>query len=279
MICKRCMHSILSIILLILIFPPIVQGAGLLEIHFIDVGQGDAILIKAAANTNVLIDTGNLSAGHMVKKYLKDQQVYALSALIITHMHPDHVGGLFCLVPDLAVEKIYDNGAVLIGYDFWEEYINLIKNLKIKREILEERDEFSFGRVRLRVLSPSKPLIGDMNADSIVIKISYGKIAFLLTGDLNKKGEKRLLARKLNLRSQVLKVGHHGADDATSEAFLEEVNPLLAVISVGKNNPYGYPGEKTLHLLKRKGVNLFRTDLDGTVVVRTDGERFSVMRK
>ncbi len=272
-------YSIIFTIILLLLCSSSVSGANRLEVHFIDVGQGDAIFIKTPSGKNALIDAGNLSAGHRVRQYLKSRRVSTLDAVIITHMHPDHVGGLFCLVPDLAVEKIYDNGAVLIGYDFWEEYINLIKNLKIKREILEEGDEFSFGRVKLRVLSPSKPLIGDMNGDSIVIKISYGKIAFLLTGDLNKKGEKRLLARKLNLRSQVLKVGHHGADDATSEAFLEEVNPLLAVISVGKNNPYGYPGEKTLHLLKRKGVNLFRTDLDGTVVVRTDGERFSVMRK
>jgi competence protein ComEC len=169
------MHSILSIILLILIFSPIVQGANHLEVHFIDVGQGDAILIKTPSGQNVLIDTGNLSTGDKMKRYLKDEKVSTLNALIITHMHPDHVGGLFCLVPDLAVEKIYDNGAVLIGYDFWEEYINLIKNLKIKREILEEGDEFSFGRVRLRILSPSKPLTGDMNGDSIVIKISYDR--------------------------------------------------------------------------------------------------------
>lgn len=274
---KKC-RTIFALILLFL-SPFCASGGEFLEVHVIDVGQGDAIFLKTPSGNNVLIDAGNLSAGYRVRQYLRERRVSTLDAVIITHTHPDHVGGLFCLVPDLRVEKVCDNGAVLTGDDFWEEYINLTKNLKIERQTVEEGDALSFGRVGVRVLSPSKPLTGDMNADSIVMKISYEKVAFLMAADLNKRGEERLLAGKPDLRSQVLKVGHHGADDATSEAFLDAVDPTLAIISVGKDNPRGYPGQKTLHLLKSKGVNVLRTDLNGTVVVRTDGEKLSVVRE
>lgn len=272
-------YPIIFAIVLFFLYPSFSSGGAFLEMHVIDVGQGDAILIKTPSGNNVLVDSGNLSAGYRVRQYLQGHGISVLDAVIITHMHPDHVGGLFSLVPDLAVKKIYDSGAVHTGDDFWDEYIVLTKNLKIQRDVLGGGDALSFDPVKMRVLSPSKPLTGDMNADSIVIKICYEKISFLLAADLNKRGEKRLLAGKLDLRSQVLKVGHHGADDATSGTFLDRVRPLWAVVSVGKDSPKCYPGEKTLELLESVGVNVLRTDRDGTVIVRTDGESLSVVRE
>lgn len=216
-------------------------------------GQGDAILIKCPSKQNVLIDTGNLSEAYKLKSFLAKTRVTKINALVITHMHLDHVGGLFCLLPELNLRKIYDNGAILSGNDFWEEYINLVRELSVKREILREGDKLCVGNLVLQILAPSEPLGTDLNADSVVMKIQYDKIAFLMTGDLNIKGEERLIDKGINLQSQVLKVGHHGVADATSEILLERVNPEIAVISVGKANRYEYPCAETISRLKIKG--------------------------
>jgi competence protein ComEC len=175
------------------------------------VGQGDAILIKCPSNQNVLIDTGNLSTGYRLGRYLKKQRVSSFKTIVITHMHPDHVGGLFSILPDLRVGKIFDNGAQLIGDDIWEEYINILKDIEIKREILGEGDTFKIDDVIFEILSPSEPLFKDLNADSIAMKMRYGEITFLFAADLNIKAEKRLIRKGINLQSRVLKVGHHGA--------------------------------------------------------------------
>jgi competence protein ComEC len=253
-----------------------VYGLPVLEVHFVDVGQGDAILIKAPNNKNLLIDTGNLSTAYRLKNYLKEQRVSNLKGLFITHLHPDHVGGLFCLLPEVFVENIYDNGTVLPGNDFYEEYINIIKTLRVKRQIVKEGDTMFLGNLVLQVLSPSEPLTMDLHFDCVVVKITYGNSTFLMTGDFNRKGEERLLSKGADLQSQVLKVGHHGAGDATSEAFLNKVNPEIAVLFVGKDNRYGYPSAETVERIKRKRIKLYRTDHDGTIVIRTDGENIRV---
>lgn len=256
-----------------------VWGGGDLEMHVIDVGQGEAILLSTPGGSHLLIDAGNLSAGHRVRQYLKNRKIAVLDAVIITHMHPDHVGGLFALAPDLTIKMLYDHGDIRKDDVFGNQYIRLANHLGVQRTVLGAGDALSFGRVEMQVLSPARPPAGDMNADSIVLKISYEKVSFLLAADLNAAGEKRLLGKKLDLRSHVLKVGHHGANDATSESFLEAVRPLHAVISAGTDNPLLYPGEGTLELLKRAKVNVMRTDRDGTIIVRTDGHSLSIERE
>ena len=271
---KKVLRSYFYLIILVFLCPLIARALPLLEVHFIDVGQGDAILVKCPSNQNVLIDTGNLSTGYRLGRYLKKQRVSSFKAIVITHMHPDHVGGLFSILPDLRVGKIFDNGAQLIGDDIWEEYINILKDLEIKREIFGEGDTFKLDDVIFELLSPSTPLTHDLNADSLVIKICYDRIKFFMTGDLNKKREKQLINKGFDIQSQVLKVGHHGACDATSEAFLDK-----NIMSVGENNRFGYPCPETLNRIKKKGIKLFRTDVDGTIVIRTDGEKISLKRE
>ena len=122
----------------------------------------------------------------------------------------DHVGGLFCLLPDIAVKKIYDHGAVLTGNDFWEEYKNLARLFALKREIPIHRKKLNFGNLKFHIISPSELLFKDLNADSIAMKMRYGEITFLFAADLNIKAEKRI-RKGLNLQSRVLKAGHHGA--------------------------------------------------------------------
>ena len=274
---KRFVLKMLVLFIFVLVCPLGAEGLPPIEIHFVDVGQGDAILIKVPNGENILIDTGNLSAGYKLEKYLKDHGVFTLSALIITHMHPDHVGGVFGILPDIGAEKMYDNGAKSPNNEFWHEYINFIGDLRLDRGILKSGSTLSFGALKLLVLSPSKPLSGNLNADSIVIRISYGDVKILLMADANMKVEEKLIKEgNVNLASQVLKVGHHGATDATSEAFLGQVDPEIAVISVGRSNRYGYPSGEIIKRIQDRGIRLFRTDVRSSIVISSDGENIGV---
>ena len=244
-----------------------------IEIHFMDVGHGDAILIKGPENQNVLVDIGNLSAGYRVRNYLKVQNVSSLSAVIITHMHPDHVGGVFVVLPDMNVAKVYDNGAEFPKSELWKEYMKLVNELGLRLESLRAGQRIHFGDLICRVLSPSNALSGNMNADSIVMRMSYGEISLLMMGDATEEVERELVKnREIELESQILKVGHHGGADATSLDFLHRVNPAIAVVSVERDSAFGHPAQEVIDRLKLGRTCLYRTDLDGTVVLGTDGK-------
>lgn len=250
-----------------------------LILHFIDVSEGDCILIQMPDNKNILVDTGNLSVGYKIERYLKSKNIPQLDCIIVTHMHPDHVGGIFSILPRCRTDIIYYNGYRPQKNEFFFELINLAEDLNIQLKILNAGNKLLFGEVTLDVLSPIKPLSGDMNADSIVLKIIFRKISFLLTGDLNINGEKRLIEAGCILKSDVLKVGHHGAEDTNSEEFMDKVMPKLAVLSVGKNNRFGYPSDAVIERFKTKKIPLYRTDIDGTIIIQTDGNIISIKKE
>ena len=251
----------------------------LLIIHFIDVSEGDCILIQMPNNKNILVDTGNLSVGYRVKKYLRSKKVFKLDCIIITHMHPDHVGGIFNILPKCRTNIIYYNGYHPQDNEFFFELTNLAKNLNIPLNILNAGNKLFYEKITIDVLSPIEPLSGDINGDSIVFKITFGEISFLLTGDLNIKGEKRLIEAGCNLKSDILKVGHHGAEDACSEEFIDKVMPKITVLSVGKNNRYGYPSERVIAGFETKEIPLYRTDRDGTIRIQTDGKIITIKKE
>jgi len=252
---------------------------GSLKIHFIDVGEGDCILLQIENNKNILIDSGNLSAGYIVKNYLQIKKILRLDCVIITHMHADHVGGIFSILPQIRAGSIYYNGYHPKNNHFFSELVNLTHNLNIPLKTLKAGDKIEIENAKIEVLSPWESLTGDLNTDSIVIKVNFGKISFLLPGDLNIPGEKRLIDAGINLKSDVLKVGHHGADDSSSEEFIDKVRPKIAVLSVGKNNRYGYPSEEVIERLKEKGIPIYRTDIDGNIIIQTDGNILSIKKE
>ena len=241
------------------------------RIHFINVGEGDSILLKNQGKS-ALIDTGNLISGPRLVKYLKEKGVEKLDYLIITHPHPDHIGGVFFILPMLKVEKIYDNGQDLGGvrktcaiYRWYEDLVRKRENYAV----LISGDSLTVGDLALEVLWPLEPpTSSDFNAFSLVILVSHGSFSCLLTGDLTAPGERELLKRGVSLKADVLKVGHHGAEDATTEEFLEAVSPRMAVISVDEDNVWGYPSEKVLERLEKAGVKVYRTDRDGDIVLK-----------
>ena len=241
------------------------------SIHFINVGEGDSILLKTPGKT-ALIDTGNLISGPRLVKYLKEKDIEKLDYLIITHPHPDHIGGVFFILPMLKVEGIYDNGQDLGGvrkvcaiYRWYEDLVRQRKNYGV----LVSGDTLSLGKLNLEVLwPPEPPMSSDFNAFSLVIMVRDDGFSCLLTGDLTAPGERELLKRGVNLEADVLKVGHHGAEDATTEEFLEAVSPQIAVVSVNKGNFWGYPSARVLERLKKAGVKVYRTDRDGDIILK-----------
>lgn len=250
-----------------------------LKVHFINVGEGDCILIQMPDNKNILIDSGNLSAGYKVKKYLKSIKISRLDCIIVTHMHPDHVGGLFHILPQIRTNLIYYNGYHPKRSEYFFELINLSQELKIPLKILNAGKYLIYGKVHIDALSPIEPFSGNMNEDSIVLRLNFCKISLLLAVDLTINGEKRLMKMDTNLKSDILKVGHHGAENSSSEEFIDKVNPKLAVLSVGKYNRYGYPSKKVIERFKIRKIPLYRTDIHGTIIIQTDGNTLAIKKE
>ena len=189
------------------------------------------------------------------------------------------MGGIFSILPRYRTNTVFYNGYYLIDNEPFLELLKLANDLHIHVKVLNAGSKLVFRNVALHVLSPLEPLSGDLNADSIVIKIVYREISFLLTGDLNIKGEKKLIEAGYDLKSDVLKIGHHGAEDANSEEFIDKVRPKITILSVGKNNRYGYPSEAVIQRFISREIPLFRTDFNGTIVIQTDGEIISIEKE
>jgi competence protein ComEC len=249
------------------------------EVHMIDVGQADAILIQAP-EANVLIDAGENGCGEQVVAYLKAQGVSYLDLVIGTHAHSDHIGGM-----DVVLEEI-KTGRIILS-DIPEESIpSALSYTKLLKTILEEDmsitepnigDTYSLGDgAKLQIVGPAG-LFTDLNNTSVVCRLTYGEHAFLFTGDCEEQGEASILNRRgLDLSAGVLKVGHHGADTSTSDAFLLAVDPDIALISAGSGNDYGHPHQSVTQKLVYSGAEIYRTDICGDIVVTSDGKTLRV---
>ncbi len=241
----------------------------LAEVHFIDVGQGDSILIKTGSKA-VLIDAGDQDKGDEVVQYLQEQGVAALDLVISTHPHSDHIGGLPLVLRTLPVARIIDS-AVPHTSQIYLDYLTLIEQQDIAFEQPDKQSIDLGGEVRLEILGPVKQY-RDLNNSSVVARLVAGKTSVLFTGDMEQAAETDLLAR-WDLQATILKVGHHGSDTSTGSEFLREVAPELAVISVGAKNSYGHPEEATLS--KLSAVEVVRTDQAGTIVLAIDSDGYS----
>lgn len=242
-----------------------------LAVHFLDVGQGDAILLVDRDET-MLIDGGNPENGDQIVAYLKDLGITQLDYVVATHNHNDHAGGLTDVVAQLAVANLYVTNSTAT-----EASKNLIAEAKSKNIPISTPSPgtpLTFGGSTINFLGPLN-VHEDVNDDSIVMKVTHGADRFLLTGDMEAAAEKELLAQNLDLAADVLKVGHHGSYSSTGYLFLRTVNPRYAVISCGVNNDYGHPHEETLSRLNDAGATIFRTDLLGTIIATSEGDQLT----
>ncbi|MTV47720.1 MBL fold metallo-hydrolase [Heliobacillus mobilis] len=250
--------------------PPTEPGNKMAYVHFIDVGQADSIYIQLPNHNDILIDGGNRADGQKVVDYLKAQGVDDLEAVIATHPHEDHIGGLPDVLQAYQVDSFYMPNAVTTTRTF-EDLLIAVKENHAKTIVAKAGMKLEVPGAEEVILAPEIGDSDDLNNSSVVLKLNYGQTSFLFTGDAENLSEVQMLSNGYDVSADVLKVGHHGSQYSTSKGFLDNVKPKYAVISVGAGNEYGHPAESTLKLLQDAGVPVYRTDKDGTVVVTTDG--------
>jgi len=256
-------------------------SGNILRVTVIDVGQGDSILIQAPSGKNVLIDGGVAFAGKgVVVPLLQKKGINKLDMVVLSHPHEDHVGGLPFVLNAFKVDMVLDSAQPHTASTYIK-FLKMIKSLNIKYKAGRAGDSFDLGEgVKAYILWPKNTFItgtnSDLNNNSIVIRLVYGKFSILLPGDLGFEGEKGLMATGPYLKSDVLKAGHHGSSTSTSGEFLEKVKPRVAIISVSAANRYGHPSRRTLDRLSSFGVKVYRTDKNGAVEIDTDGVSYVV---
>lgn len=253
--------------------------AGVVELHFLDVGQGDAIAIRTPANRWVLVDAGprgdQYDAGaRRVLPFLRAHGVRRLEALVLTHPHADHIGGATAVLRGMPVGRLIEPG-LAVGSPMYLETLRAADDREVPYALARSGRTVTIDGVALHILWPAGELLDgveDANEISAVLQVRYGSFTALLTGDATEAVERALVAEHGDaLRAQVLKAGHHGSRTSTSTAVLDAVKPELVVISAGRRNFYGHPAPEVLHRLARQRIPVARTDREGTVSVRTDG--------
>lgn len=248
-----------------------------LEAHFIDVGKADAIYIKSGEK-NILVDSGDKEPRGVVVSYLKKQSVQKLDLVVATHPHRDHIGQMSDVIENFKIDTFIEPNIpsevtpVTVTY---ERMLKDLKNKNINARLVKSGEHFEFDNVKMDVIGPISPS-DNLNNNSIVLRITYKNISFLLTGDAEKSEESEILKSGKNIKSDVLKVGHHGSNTSTSAKFLTAVAPKYAVISVLSDKP-GSPAAGVIRRLEKFcGKNIYRTDQSGTIIVSTNGEEIKI---
>lgn len=250
-----------------------------LQIAFINVGEGDAALIQNSDGYNILVDGGVVSQGPIVLAYLREHGVNSLSAIIASHADSDHIGGLTAVLnaTDITVGAVIYNGYPG-DTQTWTNFVTAVGNEGLTLTSAQYPGELHWGTTTAYVLNPPSGLINpETNEASLVMLVDHGNVDTLFTGDIDSTVETDIIARGTPFAADILKVAHHGSNYSTSTAFLDAFQPLDAVISVGPNS-YGHPGEQTLARLSAIGAITWRTDLNGTILVESsDGITYQVI--
>lgn len=271
---KKYPLTISFFLLLLLVGFSVAGTSGELIIHYLDLGQADSILLELPNNEIMLIDAGNNSDGQKLVNYLREQGIDTIDYLIGTHPHADHIGGLDDVIENFVIGRIYMPEVIHTTKTF--EDVLLAVQRKGKK-ITPARTGVSIiddPVLQIYFLSPISNNYKDLNHYSAVVKVDFLDKSFLFTGDAEKINEEEMIEKYgVKLKSHILKVGHHGSNTSTSEEFIEKVVPDYAVISVGKDNSYGHPSALVIQRLQNHGVKIYRTDLQGTIIARSDGQQ------
>ena len=247
-----------------------------LTVHYIDVGQADSILLEAGGEF-LLIDGGNRDDGQLVVSYLQSCGVVELKAVVCTHAHEDHVGGL------PAVLAVYPTAAVYAPtrvYDtkVFDDFLYYVDQQRLEVTIPSPGDKLALGSADITVMGPVKSY-ADPNNTSIVLMVDYGQTRFLFTGDAEREAENDMLdywEGRFDWDVDVLKSGHHGSSTSSGYRFIYETDPEYAIVSCGKDNDYGHPHKETIDLYKDAGLPMLRTDELGSILAVSDGQEITI---
>ena len=244
------------------------ENSGGLEVHYLDVGQADCILLQCDG-ANMLIDGGNVEDSDLVVAYLLDQGVTTLDYVVNTHAHEDHVGGLPGVLAVYEAKNIWCPVEEYSSKCF-EDFLRYADQQDQEPVCPDPGDVYMLGSTQITVLGPVKDDY-DTNDTSIVLRADYGQISFLFSGDAEEKAEKDILEAGFDVSCTVMKAGHHGSETSTCYQWLRAADPAYAVISVGEGNTYGHPHDVVLSRLRDADAIVYRTDLQGHIVCTTDG--------
>lgn len=256
-----------------------VQSAeGELTLIMIDVGQADSFLLVQDGKT-ALIDCGTRTTGEDVVEYLKSQGIARLDYVFGTHPHDDHMGGMYDVITNFEIGKIIIPETKLgeITSNWYMKFMQKFKNGSYDVEYAKLGEVYNLGRATMKVIGPISEPDENLNNYSIVLKVSFGDMDVIMTGDAETVVEKEILESGENIDAEILKVGHHGSDTSSSEEFLDAITPEYALISAKIGNMYKHPVESTMEKLENRDIEVYRTDENGTVVVTitTDDISFS----
>ncbi len=256
------------------------SGDGLLEVHFIDAGQADAIYIKLPGGKTMQIDAGKNSTGQEIVDYIEAQGAQRIDYLIGTHPHEDHIGGLDNVIKAFDIGEIYMprvSEKLTPTTKTYEDVLTAIKDKggsitapKAGDMIIDE------GNLKAEVLSPGTGEYDGLNEYSIVVRLTYGDISFMLMGDAEEVNEQEIMSFGKDISCDVLKLGHHGSSTSSIKMFLQRCAPKYAVISCGEGNSYGHPHEEVVSRCEELAINMLRTDKCGDIIIKSDGKTIDI---
>lgn len=257
-------------------------------ISFIDVGQGDSMLISTPKGKRILVDGGgtrdseNFDVGRQTLiPYLLNKGITKLDYIVISHFDSDHATGVAQILGKIDVSSIILTRQ-LEENDIYRHILSIAKEKKIKLIYVKEGDVLKIGGIKISIIHPENKLMinNPMNNNSIVCKVEYNSFSMLLTGDIEMEAEELILRKNINLKADVLKVAHHGSKTSTTGEFLKAINPKVALIGVGKNNNFGHPSNEVIQRLKENGTRIYRTDENGeiSITVNKKGRIIKIQR-
>ena len=244
-----------------------------MKVYYLDVGQGDSILIQTPKGDDILIDGGKNDKGDDVVAYLRKYHVDDIDVMIATHADADHIGGLDTVLENVKVESVY-MPKVTSNTQTFEDFIMAVKNEGLKFKEAKAGVSLALPGIEAEFVGPEHAYT-ESNSNSAVLKVTNGNNKFLFTGDATTESEEDMIAAGEDLEADVLKLGHHGASTSTSDDFLNHVKPKFAIVSAGINNQYGHPTAETLQKMAEHNIKVFRTDKQGTIIATSDGQKIT----
>lgn len=249
---------------------------GVLEISYLDVGQGDAVYIKVN-DFDILIDAGPKSDSDKLMQQLEEKNIDDFEIVIATHPHEDHIGGMTKVFEKYDVKSFYMPKATNTTKTF-ENMMKAVSNEGLNVNVIKEGTSFELGEgARIDVYSPIQESYDDLNDYSPIMKLTYGNKAFIFTGDAEKVAEEEVVKKYANeLKADVIKFGHHGSSTSSTKEFIEAISPKYGIISCGLDNSYGHPHRETLKIIEKMGIEAYRTDKEGQITITSDGNNIEI---
>lgn len=243
-----------------------------MTVHFLDVGQGLSILVQLEDEV-LIYDGGESDVSSFVVSYLKQQGITEIDYMISSHYDSDHVSGLIGCLYAFDVKNVICSDYVHDSRTY-ESFVEAVEKEGLEPLYPEVGTEFYLGDATITILAPEE-IVSDSNANSVAIKLEYGESSFIFTGDADYRSERKMIASGIDLDCDVLSVGHHGSSSSSSSDFLKATVPEYVVISCGKGNSYGHPHVEVVEMLEAMEIDVFRSDVQGTVVATTDGKKIT----